>query len=74
MTQDLSQALDRALVLHRSGRLQEAISAYQELLGTAPNHPDLWHLLGTALIGSHRPEQGVAAIRHALQLQPDSGL
>ena len=74
MTEDLSQALHQAMILHRSGQLTRAIATYRDMLKTAPDHPDLWHLLGTALIGAHQSEEGVAAIRHALQFQPHSGL
>lgn len=40
------QLLQRAAALRRAGRVQEAITAYEELLRSEPNLPDSWYNLG----------------------------
>ena len=41
--------IDKALQLHKEGKLQEAIKSYSELLDKDKNNSQLLFLLGTAL-------------------------
>ena len=41
-----AKAIKSALQLHQAGRLDQAESAYKQILKTDPEHPDALHLLG----------------------------
>jgi tetratricopeptide (TPR) repeat protein len=63
--------LERALALHRRGRLQEATSAYRELLAVEPDHADALHLLGSAWTDLQRYPEALQCFDRALELRPD---
>ena len=56
---DFTPLLERGKVLHRQGRLGEAMSLYQQVLATDPENADAFHLLG--VIANQRGEYGKAA-------------
>jgi Tfp pilus assembly protein PilF len=61
-------AVENALWLHRSGRLQEAESIYRQVLDTSPSNFDALHLLGVLShqIGDH--QQAVKLIEKATRI------
>jgi len=63
--------LERALALHRRGRLQEAASAYRELLAVEPDHADALHLLGSAWTDLQRYPEAMQCFDRVLELRPD---
>jgi tetratricopeptide (TPR) repeat protein len=63
--------LERALDLHRRGRLDEAASAYRELLALDPNHADGLHLLGSVWSDLQRYPEALQCFDRALELRPD---
>lgn len=68
----MSEALARALDLHRAGRVGAAILLYQDLLRSNPRSPDALHLLGVALHQIGRPERAPELIRAAIALRPEA--
>ena len=50
LSSDQKILIDKALQLHKEGKLQEAIKSYSELLDKDKNNSQLLFLLGTALI------------------------
>lgn len=68
----LLNAMQRAYLLHRQGRLKEAGQAYARLLETAPQHPDLNNLSGLLCIQTGQPQKAETFLRTALRVDPDN--
>jgi len=64
----LPAAFDRALALHRQGRLAAAERIYGDVLQSQPDHFDALHLLGVVALQTGRPERAAALISMALSL------
>ena len=62
--------LEEARNLQRSGRVQEALTAYHRFLGAEQGHADAWSDLGGLLVDLGRPEEAVAACGNALGIDP----
>jgi len=63
-------AMQRALALHQSGKIAQAVAIYRQLLQDAPSHPQLLFLLGSAEIQRGHAEEGVQFLTKSLQLSP----
>ncbi|GMQ89767.1 MAG: tetratricopeptide repeat protein [Gammaproteobacteria bacterium] len=70
MTVRAEAELQRALEIHRAGRLPEAQAMYREILGIHPNHPDALNLLGVIAHQQGQPESATALIRQAIHANP----
>lgn len=55
-----------------AGRLQRAISIYQDIVKTDPRHAGAWFNLGLALAATGNPEEGLEAIRKAVAIEPQN--
>lgn len=66
--------LSRAVAQHQSGRLPQAIAAYEQVLAADPRNPDALHMLGVALAQAGRPADAIPLIQRALKSHPDNGL
>jgi protein O-GlcNAc transferase len=66
-----AEAIRRAMVLHRSGKLEEAAKLYRAVLAAFPNDFDALHLLGVLLSARKRATEGIKLIQRALELQPN---
>jgi predicted O-linked N-acetylglucosamine transferase (SPINDLY family) len=64
----LADLLAQAVALHRQGRLAEAEALYRDIARQDPTHFDALHLAGVVALQTHRTEDGVALIRHAIAL------
>jgi tetratricopeptide (TPR) repeat protein len=64
--------LGEAIGLHRQGRLDEAVSRYQEVLAREPRNVDALHLLGLLMVARGDPQRAVTLIGSAVQLLPSS--
>lgn len=62
--------VNRAMDLHRQGRLAEAEAGYRDVLRRDPNNVDALHLLGVIVGHAGDPHQGVALIERALKAAP----
>jgi len=60
------QALDRALGLHRAGRLDEAEGLYRQILAREPDHAESLHLLGVIAHQGGHHETAVDLIGKAI--------
>jgi tetratricopeptide (TPR) repeat protein len=65
-----TEALESALQLHRSGRLEEAREIYQQLLAASPDQPNTIHLLGLTYLRGSDWRDGAALIEQAIALKP----
>lgn len=61
-------AVERAMALHRAGRLDEAEALYRQLLKLLPDEPNLVHFHGVLLYQRHRLDEAVAAVRRSIAL------
>ena len=64
--------IDKAMALHRAGRLDEAQALYRGVLAADPAHFDALHLLGV-IEGQHgRFEEALPLLERAVALRPDN--
>lgn len=66
----MSDSLELAASLHRSGRLEDAARLYRQALAHNPNLADVWRELATALRGLGRPGEAAEALRQLVCLRP----
>jgi predicted O-linked N-acetylglucosamine transferase (SPINDLY family) len=64
------QALEMALKLHQSGRLNEAEPIYRQILTREPNNVDALHLLGMIALQVGQHDAAIELIRRAIALNP----
>lgn len=64
-------SLEKALELHRAGRVSQADELCREILRIDPNHAEALHLLGLILLGGGEGEQAVSLFYRACELHPD---
>jgi protein O-GlcNAc transferase len=62
-----NELLNRALALHRSGRLDDAARIYQQLLAADPGHADAAHLLGLVRFRNNDFDAAIGLIRQAIE-------
>jgi predicted TPR repeat methyltransferase len=62
--------LDKAMLLHRGGRLDEARRLYDRILAADPRNASAWHFLGVLQHQSGDSDAAVASISKALELDP----
>ena len=65
-----SQALQKAVQLHQTGRLAEAEALYRQILAVQPNHADALHFLGLVAHQAGRNDSAVELIRQSIALNP----
>jgi len=58
-------------VLFQKGRVDEAITHFQQTLQISPNYKDTHYNLATALMQKGRVDEAITQYREALQLKPD---
>ncbi|HUQ89751.1 MAG TPA: tetratricopeptide repeat protein [Vicinamibacterales bacterium] len=61
---------DKALSLHRAGRLEDAGRLYEQLLAADPGNASAWHFLGVVYHQLGKSDAAVANITRALELDP----
>jgi len=69
---DLGEARNRAIMLHRAGRIADAQAVCREMLERAPRHFDALHLLGVTEYQSGRYEEADRLLAQALLVEPRS--
>ena len=67
----LQKKYDRALALHREGRLAEASRLYRKILKAEPQSAEVHHLLGILFQQDGKIEQAIAHLKKAVKLNPD---
>jgi protein O-GlcNAc transferase len=69
-----SDALERAIALHESGRLEDAENAYNALLAGDRDNAQALHLLGVVALQRGRHRDAMERIREAIGRDPDIAL
>jgi len=69
---EVAQLFERALVLHESGLLPDAMAIYRQLLKLAPNHFNALYLLGRLELEAQRYLEAEALLGRAVQVDPRS--
>ena len=72
LSSDQKILIDKALQLHKEGKLQEAIKLYSELLDKDKNNSQLLFLLGTALIQIKDFKKGIDYLKKCLSLKSNN--
>jgi predicted TPR repeat methyltransferase len=62
--------IDKAIALHRAGRLEEARRLYDQILAADPGNASVWHFLGVLQHQSGDSEVAVENLTRALDLDP----
>jgi len=60
--------LDAAMLAHRAGDFEQAVSMYQGLVQSTPAWPDAWNLMGLALLSLGRHPEALQAANQAIAL------
>ena len=68
---DTAGMLRAAVALHQAGELEQAKSAYRDVLDSAPDDPDAMHLLGLLLSAQGDHEAAAALTGRAAEARPD---
>lgn len=71
--EDISHLNLKAATVARLGDFDDAIQIYEGVLHRAPNQPRVWLSYGHMLKTIGRQEEGIAAYRRAIALNPDLG-
>jgi predicted TPR repeat methyltransferase len=70
----LAASIHEAIASHQQGRLEEAESAYLDLLRHNSNDSNALHYLGVLRLGQGRRDEAIALLRKALTLAPHDAL
>jgi tetratricopeptide (TPR) repeat protein len=70
----IQETMERAIDLHRTGRLPEAEELYRRVLKINPDHPDALHLLGVLNHQAGRNERALELVRRAITGSPGTAV
>jgi len=65
---DVKRMMERATLLHRSGKLEDARRLYKEILQGAPDFAEAWHRLGLIAQAAGKLEEAADFMRKSIQL------
>ena len=72
LSKDQKNLIDKALQLHKDGKIQEAISFYLKIIEDDKNNPQLLFLLGTALVQIKDLKKGIEYLKKSIFLKPNN--
>jgi len=58
------------MALQRSGKLEDALKAYDKAISLQPDNAELWKDLATVLVNLNRLDEAFLGLQHALKLRP----
>ena len=69
----IDQALQKGVLAHKEGKLQDAERLYRGILKSQPHHPDANHNLGVLAAAVGKPAEAVPLFKLALKANPKVG-
>ena len=66
----IEQALQKGVVAHKAGKLQDAERFYRAILQSQPNHPDANHNLGVLAVSVNKTDAALPLFKTALEANP----
>ena len=72
LSNDQKILINKALQLHKDGKINDAISLYVRLIGENDNNPQLLFLLGTALVQIKDFKKGIEYLKKSLSLKSEN--
>lgn len=69
--QALGETMQRAVALHQSGKMEQALALYREVLALQPDNIDALHLTAVAHCQSRDFELALPLFEHVIRLKPD---
>ena len=64
----IEQALQQALIAHKTGNLLDAEAFYRAILQAQPKHPDANHNLGVLAVSLNKSQLGLPFLKTALEV------
>lgn len=68
---DPSTVLNQGINLYNSGKLEEALAKFEQVVQARPNWADAYYYRGMALLGLHQLERAKADLSKSLELDPE---
>ena len=69
---NVSCLVAQAILLHRVNRIEESIAAWRRVLSVAPELPDVYHMLGTALVDAACVDEAVEVFERGTRVAPSA--
>lgn len=69
----MQKTIQKALIAHRAGRLEDAEALYRSILQVQPQHPDVNHNLGVLNISLNKLDLALPLLKTALEANPKQG-
>lgn len=69
--QALGETMQRAVALHQSGKMEQALALYREVLALQPDNIDALHLTAVAHCQNRDFELALPLFEHVIRLKPD---
>ena len=66
----IEQLLQKGVVAHKEGRLEEAEGLYRAILQSQPTHPDANHNLGVLKVSVNKPDDALILFKTAIETNP----
>ena len=72
MEPELQQMMQRAIGMHREGRIDQAIVAYQTVLEREPRHAEALQFLGVAKMQTGHSDEAVSFLKQSVAVHPQN--
>ncbi|HJN60861.1 MAG TPA: tetratricopeptide repeat protein, partial [Alphaproteobacteria bacterium] len=69
---ELREMMQRAIALHRDGRIDQAMAGYEAVLAREPRHADALQFMGVAKMQSGGSEEAIGLLQRAVAVHPEN--
>jgi len=67
---ELREMMQRATGLHRDGRIDQAVAAYEAILAREPRHADALQFMGVAKMQNGHDDEAIGLLKQAVSIDP----